>query len=87
MTLDVAQRTFDEMDTALANQDLHTLSALGHRLHSSALTLGANEFAEICQQLENCRSGDQGNAARRLELLKAMHGVLQQQIDWLLTNA
>ena len=46
-----------EMNLGLAANDLEALCALGHRLKSSARTVGANGFADLCHELEQLKDG------------------------------
>ncbi len=41
-----------------------TLSALGHRTKSSARTVGAMGFGELCQALEQLKGGEDTEQAR-----------------------
>ena len=41
-----------EIEDALARADLAVLAAVGHRIKSAARTVGAMEFANLCQALE-----------------------------------
>ena len=55
--VDTARKGMVEIDIALDAQNLDALCALGHRLKSSARTVGANGFADLCQQLEELKEG------------------------------
>lgn len=55
--LDSARQTLAEIDAAHANQDLAALCALGHRLKSSARTVGALPFGDTCHALEELKHG------------------------------
>uniref|UniRef100_UPI0039F6D407 response regulator n=1 Tax=Sulfuriferula sp. GW6 TaxID=3345112 RepID=UPI0039F6D407 len=68
--LDVARSTSEEMQAALARGDLVALAALGHKLKSSARTVGAPELARLCEELE--RAGRANDAARVAEILSAL---------------
>lgn len=48
-----AGRAIDEMFQALASDQHEEIGVLAHRVKSSALTVGAREFAAICEVLEN----------------------------------
>jgi HPt (histidine-containing phosphotransfer) domain-containing protein len=50
--IEVATDTFVEMRTAQAEKDLLALGRLGHKLKSSARTIGASGFADLCEALE-----------------------------------
>ena len=57
--IDSARAGMLEMDDAHKRQNLDELCALGHKLKSSARTVGANGFADLCHQLEQLKpSGD-----------------------------
>jgi HPt (histidine-containing phosphotransfer) domain-containing protein len=57
--LSTVEDALAQIDTALAVQDLQTLSAMGHRAKSPALSVGAAGFAARCLLLEQtARSGD-----------------------------
>ncbi|EFY92233.1 Phosphorelay intermediate protein [Metarhizium acridum] len=47
-----AQETFDNMDTALAEKDLKTLSELGHFLKGSSATLGLVKVRDGCEKIQ-----------------------------------
>ena len=64
MFLDLAQEAIVEIETALAHGDIATLSALGHRTKSSARTVGAMGFGELCQALEQLKAGGDTEQAR-----------------------
>jgi CheY-like chemotaxis protein/HPt (histidine-containing phosphotransfer) domain-containing protein len=50
--LQTTQDGFDEIDSALARDDVARVRELGHRIKSSARTVGALGMAEICLALE-----------------------------------
>ncbi len=50
-----ARQGLVEMETALAQHDGVALAAAGHRLKSSAMTVGAARFGELCRSLEPYR--------------------------------
>lgn len=50
--VETARKTLTEMKTARARRDLVMLVGLGHKLKSSALTVGAFGLADLCQSLE-----------------------------------
>uniref|UniRef100_A0A1Y1MMK3 HPt domain-containing protein n=1 Tax=Photinus pyralis TaxID=7054 RepID=A0A1Y1MMK3_PHOPY len=47
-----AQETFDNMDTALTQKDLKTLSELGHFLKGSSATLGLVKVRDGCEKIQ-----------------------------------
>lgn len=76
MFLETAEDTIAQMQVAYLADDTQTISALGHKLKSSARTVGANSFAEICEALE--RSGQQNNLAEIQTLLARLPMLLQK---------
>lgn len=50
--IEVATDTLGEMRAAQAGKDLSALGRLGHKLKSSARTIGASGFADLCEALE-----------------------------------
>ena len=54
--IEVANDTLSEMRVAYDNKDLKELSRLGHKLKSSAGTIGAASFADLCDALEKAES-------------------------------
>jgi two-component system sensor histidine kinase/response regulator len=79
--LDSAREGLAEIDAALADNDLARLAAVGHRLKSSALTIGAASFGAACQELERQKGRDMLAPARALVArLHLLHGRLERQI-------
>ncbi|MDD5242014.1 MAG: ATP-binding protein [Sulfuricella sp.] len=64
--LESAQRGMAEIEAALERQDLAALAALGHRIKSSARTVGAMGFADLCQTLEQVKEGGSVGQAREI---------------------
>jgi two-component system, sensor histidine kinase and response regulator len=50
--VETAQEAMAEMDVAHADRDLQALGNLGHKMKSSATTVGALSYAELCRALE-----------------------------------
>ncbi|UOD31459.1 ABC transporter substrate-binding protein [Massilia violaceinigra] len=55
--LQTTQAGFEEMETALAAGDIARVRELGHRIKSSARTVGAMGMGELCLRLENLPRG------------------------------
>ena len=55
--LQTTQDGFAEMDASLAANDIERVRELGHRIKSSARTVGAMGMADLCQQLEKLPPG------------------------------
>jgi two-component system sensor histidine kinase/response regulator len=65
-----------QAEAALANGDAAALRFLGHRLKSSALTVGALEVAELCEALEGARAEDDPACARTH--VRRMHELIDE---------
>ena len=64
-----------KLRTALADDDRHVVSAVGHALRGSCGTYGAAGMAELCGALESlAESGDLSGAAEVLDRLEAEFG-------------
>ncbi|MET0384088.1 MAG: response regulator [Burkholderiaceae bacterium] len=71
--LDSLQDTLVEVEDALVGQDIGRLADLGHRLKSSARTVGALGLADLCQALEDRRYDIDPTQAREVvEQMPAM---------------
>ncbi|MBX3615661.1 MAG: Hpt domain-containing protein [Nitrosomonas sp.] len=64
--IEVANSTLAEMKQAQAEKDLPALGRLGHKLKSSAKTIGAAGFAELCEALEKAGCDNDWNEAEVL---------------------
>lgn len=64
--IEVADSTLSEMKLAQTAKDLPTLGRLGHKLKSSARTIGASSFAELCEALEKAGLDNNGDEAELL---------------------
>ena len=64
--IEVATDTLVEMKVAEAGKDLLTLGRLGHKLKSSARTIGASGFADLCEALEKASIDNNWSAAESL---------------------
>ena len=69
--VDSARKGLVELDEACAKQDQITISAIGHRLKSSARTVGANLFAAHCQTLEDLKLSP--DIHRSVEIVEELH--------------
>jgi two-component system sensor histidine kinase/response regulator len=76
MFLETAEDTIGQMQVAYLAEDTQTLSALGHKLKSSARTVGANSFADICEALE--LAGKKNNLIETQALLTKLPPLLQK---------
>jgi PAS domain S-box-containing protein len=76
MFLDLTQEAIIEIEAALTHGDMATLSALGHRTKSSARTVGAMGFGELCQALEQLKSD--GDIEQARDIVVQMRTLLAQ---------
>ena len=76
MFLDLTQEAIVEIEIALAHGDMAMLSVLGHRTKSSARTVGAMGFGELCQALEQLKDGGDTEQAR--DIVVQMRTLLAQ---------
>lgn len=74
--IDSAKSGLLEIQDRYQAQDLPGLSALGHRLKSSARTVGAMQFGELCQGLEKLKDG--GEPEQAAQIIEQLHGIFQQ---------
>ncbi len=74
--------TLAEVAATLAQADMMGVAALGHRAKSSARTVGAMGFADLCQNLEQCnRAGDYDKACGIVAQMRALLERIAGQID------
>jgi HPt (histidine-containing phosphotransfer) domain-containing protein len=64
--IEVANDTLAEMKEAQSKKDLPTLGRLGHKLKSSARTIGASSFADLCEGLEKANTDSNWSDAESL---------------------
>ena len=64
-----------EIEIAIANNDMARIASAGHRIKSSAKTMGAGGLAELCESLEQLKDGTDFSAAA--ELLLRMQRLLR----------
>jgi two-component system sensor histidine kinase/response regulator len=77
-----ARKGLLDLDAAKKCQDLDQLAALGHSLKSSARTVGANGFADLCHALEGLKGSQQIIEAERIvDQLPLILRRIEQQID------
>jgi len=56
--VETAEATLLEIQEANLRKDVPTISGLGHRLKSSARTIGAVDFADLCEEIEVAGKAD-----------------------------
>ncbi|NHZ80489.1 PAS domain S-box protein [Massilia sp. CCM 8695] len=78
--LQTTQAGFDEMETALAAGDIGRVRELGHRIKSSARTVGAMGMGELCLRLENLAHGSPASERAEARALVAQLWPLLAQI-------
>ena len=85
--LQSAESSLDEVEAALEADDLARVRELGHRLKSSARTVGALGMADLCLALEQLPPGppeQERNTAR--VLLSRLRSLLAQVTDHVMRN-
>ncbi|NRR32021.1 CHASE domain-containing protein [Oxalobacteraceae bacterium] len=79
--LESARAGLEEIDAALAEDDVVHLAELGHRIKSSARAVGAMSFADLCLALEHVRhDADPGRARQLVEQMHALLALLREHI-------
>ncbi|SFU88927.1 PAS domain S-box-containing protein [Pseudoduganella namucuonensis] len=75
---------FEEMERALGKGDVDRVRELGHRIKSSARTVGALGTAELCQALEDLPPG--AGAAPARAILARLWPLLERITEQIMTN-
>jgi signal transduction histidine kinase/CheY-like chemotaxis protein/HPt (histidine-containing phosphotransfer) domain-containing protein len=85
--LQTTQDGFEEIDSALARGDVARVRELGHRIKSSARTVGALGMAEICLALEQLAPGTpQEELARARALAAGLWPLLERITEVIMNN-
>ncbi|MGV8711240.1 MAG: response regulator [Nitrosomonas sp.] len=80
--VEVANDTLAEMNVAQAEKDLPALGRLGHKLKSSARTIGASSFADLCEKLEKANlNNNWSNAESLLKQIPVVLTQITQQLE------
>jgi len=80
--VEVANDTLAEMNIAQAEKDLPALGRLGHKLKSSARTIGASSFADLCEKLEKANlNNNWSNAESLLKQIPVVLTQITQQLE------
>ncbi len=74
----VTSRTLPELEQALAAGDGQALKALGHRMKSSSVSLGAVALGKACQELEARMAEDPGDMASAAGLVERISALVPQ---------
>lgn len=64
--MDSMETVMAEIDTAIAQENLSVLVAMGHRAKSTALSIGAAAFSQQCLLMEKAACAQDGPAALRI---------------------
>ena len=79
--IDTARETLQEMQAALAAADIRALGSQAHRMKSSAYTVGAMRFGDLCKEVELMQEGNDVASARgKVEQLRALLEKIVQQV-------
>jgi signal transduction histidine kinase/CheY-like chemotaxis protein/HPt (histidine-containing phosphotransfer) domain-containing protein len=74
--------TLAEVAATLSQADMMAVAALGHRAKSSAKTVGAMGFADLCQRLEQCKHAeDYDKACGIVAQMQPLLERISEQID------
>ena len=80
--IEVANDTLAEMKEAQSKKDLTELGRLGHKLKSSARTIGASSFADLCEGLEKANNDSNwSDAESLLEKIPSLLEKITQQLE------
>ena len=85
--LQTTQDGFGDIDAALARGDVHQVRELGHRIKSSARTVGALGLAELCHSLETLPPGEPAEEAERAQrIVTRLWPLLDQITEQIMNN-
>ena len=85
--LQTTQEGFGDIDAALARGDVHQVRELGHRIKSSARTVGALGLAELCHDLETLAPGEPAEEAERAQrIVTHLWPLLEQITEQIMNN-
>ncbi len=85
--LQTTQDGFDDIDAALARGDVHQVRELGHRIKSSARTVGALGLAELCHSLETLAPGEPAEEAEQAQrIITRLWPLLDQITEEIMNN-
>lgn len=80
--IQVVEEALNEMETAKQHRDIKSMGLLGHKLRSSARTLGAHHFADLCDDLETAGIDDDWQQAEQLSnQILALFQHIRRQIE------
>jgi PAS domain S-box-containing protein len=86
--VDTARGGLGELKTAIGDNNLEQIAALGHRLKSSARTVGAIKFGELCQSLEGLKQGGTQKQARSItNQMEELFARIEQDIKQITANS
>ncbi|MGK5077909.1 PAS domain S-box protein [Janthinobacterium sp. HLX7-2] len=85
--LQTTQEGFGDIDAALARGDVHQVRELGHRIKSSARTVGALGLAELCHNLETLAPGEPVEEAEQAQrIVTRLWPLLDQITEHIMNN-
>jgi len=84
---DQAKSTFENMDNSLAEEDLPTLSSLGHFLKGSSATLGLTKVKDSCEKIQHFglgkdESGSVDEPDKDVSLRKLKDTISQAKVEF-----
>ncbi|MGK5025715.1 PAS domain S-box protein [Janthinobacterium sp. RB2R34] len=85
--LQTTQDGFADIDAALGRGDVAQVRELGHRIKSSARTVGALGMSELCHRLENLPiSNPAGEAEQARHIVRQLWPLLEQITEQIMNN-
>ncbi|OYO30993.1 PAS domain S-box protein [Janthinobacterium sp. PC23-8] len=85
--LQTTQDGFADIDAALARGDVAQVRELGHRIKSSARTVGALGMSELCHQLENLPPGTNADEIEQAHrIVRLLWPLLEQITEQIMNN-
>ena len=82
--VDSAKQDLAALENAVAAPDFQTVGMISHRLKSSSLTVGAQQFSDLCKYLESFKNG--GDENRALEIVGQLRIQLESIENYLERN-
>lgn len=80
--IESAKEGLVEIESALKEKNLRTVAFTGHRLKSSSLTVGAQQFSELCKILESLKNGEEIDRAKSVVAqMQSMLNLIEADIE------
>lgn len=80
--IESAKEGLVEIESALKEKNLQAVALTGHRLKSSSLTVGAQQFSELCKILESLKNGEEIDRAKSIVAqMQSMLNLIEADIE------